>query len=171
MNKIWNLLLVSVIIVLGFSSCSSDEVQWRDDNVAFFESLKGKEGIHEIGDSINGYPGIYYQIINKGTGAIPITGNVVRVAYSAWLWNDTITYKSTLDEENAFDRNNDFKFTVGTAVIDGWTMLMQYMPVGSKWRVYIPYYLGYKTSATSSVPAYSTLIFDIELKKIVSDNP
>lgn len=171
MKKIWNLLFVSIMISLGFSSCSK-ETQWRDDNLAFFDNLKGKPGIKEIGDSLNGYPGIYYQVINEGTGAKPIVGNVIRVAYDVWLWNDTITYKSNLNEEDAFDSNDNYELTLGkTTVIDGWSILLPYMPVGSKWRVYIPYYLGYGTSATTYVPAYSTLIFDIELKKIVSNNP
>lgn len=174
MKKIWNLLLLFTIIILGFSACTSESsTKWRDDNLAFFDNLKDKEGIYEIGDSINGYPGIYYQIITKGTGTIPIVGNVVRVSYAGWLWNDTTTYQSTLSTDDVFDNMDKYDFTVGTGVIDGWSLVVQHMPVGSEWKVYIPYYLGYGTSASSAgsgIPAYSTLIFDINLKEIVSAN-
>jgi FKBP-type peptidyl-prolyl cis-trans isomerase FklB len=44
------------------------------------------------------------------------------------------------------------------------------MPVGSKWRVYIPYYLAYGSSGSTSIPAYSTLIFDMKLLEITSEN-
>lgn len=47
--------------------------------------------------------------------------------------------------------------------IDGMTTVLMNMHVGDYWEVYIPYYLGYGSSAYSSIPAYSTLVFDIYL--------
>ncbi|MBR6803972.1 MAG: FKBP-type peptidyl-prolyl cis-trans isomerase, partial [Paludibacteraceae bacterium] len=53
-------------------------------------------------------------------------------------------------------------------VIAGWVEALQLMSVGSKWRLYIPYRLGYgEHGAGSSIPPYSTLIFDVELLDIV----
>jgi FKBP-type peptidyl-prolyl cis-trans isomerase len=48
-------------------------------------------------------------------------------------------------------------------VIKGWTEGLQLMPVGSKFRFYIPQELGYGAQAAGSIPPYSTLIFEVEL--------
>ena len=55
------------------------------------------------------------------------------------------------------------KFRVGD-LVTGFTTALQYMHIGDYWRVYIPYWLGYGSTGSTSIPAYSTLIFDIELK-------
>ena len=54
--------------------------------------------------------------------------------------------------------------TSSSSNIDGFTTVLQHMRVGDFWRVYIPYQLGYGEDATGSIPAYSTLVFDIYLK-------
>ena len=54
-------------------------------------------------------------------------------------------------------------FAVTGTVVDGFSTLLQYMHIGDKWRVYIPYQLAYGEKVQGSVPAYSTLIFDVEL--------
>jgi FKBP-type peptidyl-prolyl cis-trans isomerase FklB len=159
------------------TSCSDDDTEWRDNNLAFFDDLANKSDLKVIGDSINGYPQIYYKVIKEGTGAIPVSGNKVSVYYAGWLWNDTISYDDNLgyddkkDRANAFDYNiKGYEFTVGGSVIDGWNLAIQNMPVGSRWRVFIPYNLAYGSSGSSSIAAYSTLIFDIYLKEITEDN-
>ena len=160
------------LVAFGFASCTTNkDTTWRDDNLAFFDGLANHSDLHVIGDSINGYPQIYYQVLKSSTDSIPVIGNVVKVTYAGWLWNDTTKYNSPLALKNAFDYNQSgFTCTVGTGVIDGWSLVLQRMPVGSKWRVFIPYYLGYGSSGTSSIPAYSTLIFEITLKEITSEN-
>jgi len=160
------------LIAFGFASCSSNsDTTWRDNNLAFFDGLAGHSDIDTIGDPTNGYPGIYYKVLTTGTGKIPVIGNVVKVTYAGWLWNDTTKYNSPLALKTAFDYNQTgYSFTVGKGVIDGWSLAIQRMPIGSKWRVFIPYYLAYGSSGSSSIPAYSTLIFDIKLLSITSDN-
>jgi FKBP-type peptidyl-prolyl cis-trans isomerase FklB len=165
-------ILLTGFIALGFASCSSNnDAQWRDDNLAFFDGLSKHADVKTIGDPVNGYPGLYYKVLTEGTGKIPVIGNVVKVTYAGWLWNDTTKYNSPLALKNAFDSNQiGFTCTVGTGVIDGWSLVLQRMPVGSKWRVYIPYYLAYGSSGSTSIPAYSTLIFDMKLLEITSEN-
>jgi len=173
MKKNCFILLISCFVAFGFSSCSSTDTTWRDSNLAFFDNLKNREGIHEIGDSINGYPGLYYEVLKESTSdTIPIIGNKVLVSYDGWLFNDTIKYdsKHILLRTEAFEYNDNYPLTVGNDAIVGWNLILQHMPVGAKWRVYIPYYLGYGSSAQTNIPAYSTLIFDITLRKIVSQN-
>ncbi|MDD2612109.1 MAG: FKBP-type peptidyl-prolyl cis-trans isomerase [Bacteroidales bacterium] len=173
MKKIWIYLLAICSIAIAFSSCSENsDDKWRDDNLAFYNRMTKLPNVHAIGDSINGFPGVCYQIIKEGSGKSPIIGNVVNVSYKAWLYNDTISYDAIpeLKAKTAFNSSSDYEFTVGSEVIDGWSLATQYMHVGDKWRVFIRYDMGYGNYDNSNVPAYSTLIFDIELKEIVSDN-
>jgi hypothetical protein len=172
MKKIWFIFIVPCFVAIGFSSCS-DDTTWRDDNLAFIDKIKTRDGIYAVGDSINGYPGLYYEVLHDGLGdSIPKIGYKVQVSYKVWLYNDTITYDKnhTLLSKEAFSYNDKYDCTVGGSIIEGWTLALQHMAVGDKWRLYIPYYLGYGSSATTNVPAYSTLIYDIYLRKVVSEN-
>jgi FKBP-type peptidyl-prolyl cis-trans isomerase FklB len=54
-------------------------------------------------------------------------------------------------------------------VIKGWTEALTLMSVGSKWEVYVPQELGYGSRAAGKIPAYSTLIFTVELIEITPD--
>lgn len=172
MRKLGIAALLIGLVSFGFISCSSDSDKvWRDDNLAFFDGLAQHSDVDTIGDPTNGYPGIYYKVLTPGTGQIPVIGNIVKVAYAGWMYNDTLKYDSPLPLKSAFDYNQTgFTCTVGTGVIDGWSLVLQRMQVGAKWRVYIPYYLAYGSSGSSSIPAYSTLIYDMTLKEITSDN-
>lgn len=92
MKKIGIYLLAICSIAIAFSSCSENsDDKWRDDNLAFYNRMTKLPNVHAIGDSINGFPGVCYQIIKKGSGKAPIIGNVVNVSYEAWLYNDTIS--------------------------------------------------------------------------------
>jgi len=174
MKKIWIYLLAICSVTIAFSSCSESSAdKWRDDNLTFYNKIRKLPNVHVIGDSINGFSGDCYQIIKEGSGEKPpILGNIVNVSYSAWLYNDTISYEDipVLNTYDVFDSNSDYEFKVGNDVIEGLSLAVQYMSVGDKWRIFIPYYLGYGNFINSNVPAYSTLIFDLELKEIVSDN-
>ncbi len=160
------------LVALGFASCTTNsDTTWRDNNLAFFDGLAAHSDLQVIGDSVNGYPGIYYKVLTPGTGDTAIVGNVVKVTYAGWMWNDTTKYNSPLALKNAFDYNQTgFYCTVGSGVIDGWSLVLQRMPVGAKWRVFIPYYLAYGSQGSGSIPAYSTLIFEMTLKEITSEN-
>jgi FKBP-type peptidyl-prolyl cis-trans isomerase FklB len=53
-------------------------------------------------------------------------------------------------------------------VIKGWVEALQLMPEGSKWKLYIPSELGYGSQqAGEMIPPYSTLIFEVELIKVI----
>ncbi len=53
---------------------------------------------------------------------------------------------------------------VASRLVDGFSTALQLMHVGDQWRVYIPQELGYREASTTNIPAYSTLIFDLQLK-------
>lgn len=48
-------------------------------------------------------------------------------------------------------------------VIEGWQLALQEMRVGDRWIIYIPYNFGYGNRASGPIPAFSTLIFEVEL--------
>lgn len=156
----WFTLILSVLMACTLGSCldDTDAETWRDNNLAFMEQVPKREGIQSIGDSLNGYTGIYYEVIASGDphAPRPLIGDVVVVDYAGYLYNDTL----------AFDSGKDYTVQVGTGVIDGWSLVLQQMHVGDHWRVYIPYYLAYGVTKYNSIPAYSALVFTIRLKEI-----
>ena len=104
--------------------------------------------------------GLQYEIIKEGKGAIPTMMNTVSTHYHGTLINGTVF-------DSSIDRGEPIEFPVG-GVISGWTEALKLMPVGSKWKLYIPYNLAYgERGSGKDIGPYSTLIFDIELLDIV----
>ena len=69
--------------------------------------------------------------------------------------------------DSSVDRGEPVEFPVN-GVIKGWTEALQLMPVGSKWKLFIPYQLAYgERAAGPQIPAYSALVFEVELLEIV----
>ena len=104
--------------------------------------------------------GLQYQILKKGDGAVPKASDTVKCHYHGTLINGTVF-------DSSVDRGEPASFPVG-GVIKGWQEVLQLMPVGSKWRVTIPYDLAYgERGAGQMIEPFSTLIFDIELLDIL----
>ncbi len=103
--------------------------------------------------------GLQYKIITKGTGAIPTAQDQVKVHYHGTLTDGTVF-------DSSVDRGEPITLGV-SQVIPGWTEALQLMPVGSKWMLYIPYNLAYGDRDGGPIPAYSNLIFQVELLDIV----
>lgn len=154
--------MLSCILGATCISCNNntDETDWRDANIAYMSKVAKKTGILTIGDSLNGYSGIYYEILESGDASTesPIVGDIVTVDYEGWLYNSS----------DAFDSKTDFSQQLGKNLISGWTLALERMHVGDKWQIYIPYYLGYGIVKYDEVPAYSALKFTIKLKEITT---
>lgn len=103
--------------------------------------------------------GLQYKILVEGNGEKPTPSDRVRVHYTGKLIDGT-TFDSSVD------RGEPIVFGV-TEVIPGWTEILQMMPVGSKWMVYIPYDLAYNDRDSGPIKPYSNLVFEIELLEIV----
>lgn len=99
--------------------------------------------------------GLQYEILTEGTGATPTADDRVRVHYHGTLIDGTVF-------DSSVERGEPATFGV-TQVITGWTEALQLMPVGSKWRLYIPHDLAYGSQDRGEIKPFSTLIFDVEL--------
>jgi FKBP-type peptidyl-prolyl cis-trans isomerase FkpA len=102
--------------------------------------------------------GLQYEVITKGTGALPTDTSKVKVHYHGTLIDGTVFDSSVQRKEPA-----EFKLN---QVIKGWTEALKLMPVGSKYKIYVPEQLGYGAQEYGSIKPFSTLIFEIELLSI-----
>lgn len=115
----------------------------------FLEENKLKEGV------ITTESGLQYEVIKMGKGAKPTATDKVKVHYHGTLTDGTVF-------DSSVDRGEPITFALNQ-VIPGWTEGVQLMPVGSKFRFYVPQELGYGARQAGSIPPYSTLIFEVEL--------
>ena len=99
--------------------------------------------------------GLQYEVLTQGTGDVPQKTDKVKVHYEGKLIDGTVFDSSIQRGEPAVFGLNQ--------VIKGWTEGLSLMPVGSKWRLYVPQELGYGERQAGKIPPYSTLIFDVEL--------
>lgn len=102
--------------------------------------------------------GLQYEVLKAGSGAKPKSTSTVVVSYHGTLTDGTVF-------DSSVERGQTAEFPV-TGVIPGWTEALQLMPLGSKWKLYIPANLAYGPTARGKIPGNSTLIFDVELKEI-----
>lgn len=108
--------------------------------------------------------GLQYEVITEGTGARPADTSVVKVHYQGFLLNATKPFDSSIE------RGAPAEFPLN-GVIRGWTEGVQLMTVGSKYKFYIPYQLGYgEQGSGETIPGGSLLIFEVELLEIVKTN-
>lgn len=121
---------------------------------AFLAENKTKPGVTTTSS------GLQYSVEKEGTGAKPTATDRVKVHYTGRLLTGQVF-------DSSVERGQPAEFGV-TEVIKGWTEALQLMPVGSKWKLYIPAELAYgDRGAGSDIKPGSTLVFDVELLDIV----
>ena len=104
--------------------------------------------------------GLQYEVLQEGTGRSPKATDKVRCHYEGRLLNGEVF-------DSSYKRGEPADFGLNQ-VITGWTEGVQLMKEGAKYRFYIPYLLAYgERGAGSSIPPYSTLVFDVELIKVL----
>ncbi|MEJ7678483.1 MAG: FKBP-type peptidyl-prolyl cis-trans isomerase [Segetibacter sp.] len=108
--------------------------------------------------------GLQYEILTKGTGAIPKREDTVTAHYKGSLLDGK-------EFDNSYKRGQPLTIPVG-GVIPGWTEALTLMPIGSKWKLYIPSSIGYgDVGAGQEIPGGATLVFEVELLGIGNKNP
>lgn len=122
---------------------------------AFLAENAKKEGI------ITTDSGLQYEVMNQGSGEKPTKSSTVKTHYHGTLINGKVF-------DSSVTRGTPAEFPVG-GVIAGWTEALQLMPVGSKWRLFIPHDLAYgERGAGADIAPYSALIFEVELLEIIA---
>jgi FKBP-type peptidyl-prolyl cis-trans isomerase len=126
----------------------------KEDGYKFLEDNAKKIGITELSS------GLQYEVITEGNGEKPAGDAQVTVHYHGTLTDGTVF-------DSSIERGEPASFGVNQ-VIRGWTEALQLMPVGAKWRLYIPENLAYGASPHPGGPIkpYMALIFDVELISI-----
>ena len=126
----------------------------KAEGKAFLEENAKKEGVTQTKS------GLQYEVLTEGTGKSPKATDKVRCHYEGRLLDGTVF-------DSSYNRGEPADFGLNQ-VIAGWTEGVQLMKEGAKYRFYIPYLLAYgERGAGGSIPPYSTLIFDVELLKVL----
>ena len=104
--------------------------------------------------------GLQYQVLKEGDGKKPSAKDTVRCHYEGFLIDGTVF-------DSSVQRGEPAEFGL-QQVIAGWTEGLQLMQEGAKYRFFIPYRLGYgESGAAGTIPPFATLIFDVELIKVI----
>lgn len=136
------------------NKAAEDAKQAIAEGKVFLENNGKREGV------VTTKSGLQYEVLKEGTGRNPKATDKVRCHYEGRLINGNVF-------DSSYKRNQPADFGLNQ-VIAGWTEGVQLMQEGAKYRFYIPYLLGYgEQGAGSSIPPYSTLIFDVELIKVL----
>ncbi|MDR1454115.1 MAG: FKBP-type peptidyl-prolyl cis-trans isomerase [Tannerella sp.] len=127
----------------------------KAEGEAFLAANKSKSGV------ITTESGLQYKVLTEGNGPKPVTTDRVKVHYTGKHLDGTVFDSSVQRGEPA---------TFGLlGVIAGWTEVLQIMPVGSKYQVWIPSDLAYGPSGSQTIKPNSTLEFEIDLLEIVKE--
>ena len=196
MKKYILLSLLFTQCLLLFTSCDETEevnkyADWRNRNEAFIDSLKSvydaktdPELIQIIPYAEKNYPIYAKKLKTVPSGETPLYTDSVTAFYRGMLIDEAVFgaattpryYTKLYQSLDVFDKNfegeepNAFesptKFFVN-GVVAGWREVLQRMKVGERWDVYLPWQQGYGSSVSGTIPAYSTLIFDVNLVSII----
>ena len=187
----WSML----VLMCGLASCSEDTpvadpyANWEARNAAYIDSVANVAANPPVGETWHRY--VNYKIQNEGMGTdLTLTNSdyvyvkdltddgvelgktsfatdTVNVHYRGWFINGEVFDQSYSGDWNVMV-HEPRQFVVGEQGIrTGWTTALLHMQEGEHWEVYIPYTMGYGTSDYGDIPAYSTLVFDIRLEKVI----
>ena len=191
----------ATLMAFAFTACSetdnsTDEFpNWQAANEAYFDSIynvaKANTAQWRVIPSITLTPeavknktdNVAVQVIEAGDGSErALQNDTVRVILQGRLkaspgYSQGKVFQQAYVGSDDHSTANAAKLAVGSAV-PGLQTALQNMPIGAKWRVYVPYQLGFgsalgsgtvagASSTTIQVPSYSTLIYTVELVKII----
>ncbi len=148
-------LVFSMILGLALVGCSNkDREEYRcttpEEDDAKMQSYITANGITAIKHT----SGLYYQVIEPGTGATPTLSSSVKANYTGKFTDNT-----------PFD-GGVATFPLG-GVIQGWQIGIPLIKQGGKIKLIIPPYLAYGCSPYMGIPGNAVLIFDVELQEVL----
>ena len=188
----WATLLLCVAVAMlhssFFISCTESEddetdeyANWQQRNEAYFNTLEDSLRSHpdqwrklrlyykpESSTAADNTEFVYVKVLESGASDVqPMYTDSVRLSYRGRLI-PTASYAQgfVFDQTYVGDYSRQ---TTGVAegltsgFVTGFTNALLYMHVDDRWRIYIPHQLGYGANAQTGIPAYSTLIFDVDL--------
>ena len=125
---------------------------------AFLAKNGARNEVVTLADSLQ------YEVIEPASGPRPVPGDTVRVHYTG-------TFMDESEFDSSVGRGEPISFVVGQQqVIPGWDRILQEMPEGSTWRVFIPPNLAYGPQGRPGIPPNSLLIFEMELVEVIPSN-
>lgn len=143
--------IFSAVIVLALSGCTKSESPCSTALTAAEEDAKMQEYIKANSLTMSKHPnGLYYQVIEPGTGATPTKNSTVKATYTGKFTNN----------KNFDAGTHEFPLN---GVIEGWTIGIPLISKGGKIKLVIPPSLGYGNCNYQSIPKNSILVFDVEL--------
>lgn len=186
MKKYLQIALMIFFVSAVFTSCKDDDDD--DEEAAAVEAYKLE---NEKAFAAKANDPDYFKVVVQGSGdyfvyakklkegdGVPIYyTSHVKTYYRGWLatetrdnyfdkkeFEDGEPLECALSTSYATTSYTSSGTTTGvTAVITGWAIALQHMRVGDKWEVWIPQQLGYGSTEQDDIPAYSTLVFEIEV--------
>lgn len=121
----------------------------RLEGEKFLAENKTKPGINVLPG------GTQYEVIKMGDGPKPTLSDRIKAHYHGTLLNGTVF-------DSSVERGTPLVYNL-SALVEGWQEAISQMPVGSKWKLFIPYQQGYKERGSGKIPPYAALVFEIEL--------
>ncbi|NML21991.1 peptidylprolyl isomerase [Pseudoflavitalea sp. G-6-1-2] len=146
-------LAFSMVMALALTGCSSKDKKGGCTTPAEDDAKMVKYIADNGINATKHASGLYYQIIDPGTGATPTASSTVKA-----------NYNGKFTDNKSFDANVA-SFPLNR-VIKGWQIGIPLIKQGGKIKLIIPPYLGYECDDYNGIPGNSVLVFDVELLEV-----
>ncbi len=193
-------LLAAILLITACSESAKETEfsNWQERNEAFVDSLatavshqrvvtpqEASEGqmfrilsyrLNPDATDLTAGDYVYCKVLRKGTGKeSPIYNDSIKINYRGRLI-------PTVEHPEGFVFDQSYKTPqldesinipahfILSGLVNGMITSVSNMREGDFWRIYIPYQLGYNDMDHNTVPAYSTLVFDVNLVKFSRGN-
>lgn len=139
------------------TTLASNERNMKNEaELKFLQANAQQKGIFQLAS------GLQYKVLTSGNGKSPVATDTVRAHYEGRLLTGEVF-------DSSYERGTPVTLPVNR-VIPGWSEALQLMKEGDKWELYVPNALAYgEQGAPPGIPPFATLIFEIELIKIYTE--